>query len=117
MKTAIAAFLGLATANDIEYMTHLNKYGKSYLTLEEYNFRKAVFLDNKQFIEEHNSKESSYKLGENHMMDWTEDEYKKLLGYMGDAAEADNSTEAATNVNVPDKVDWKSKGYVTPVKN
>lgn len=33
------------------------------------------------FINEHNSVERSYKLGVNHLADWTDEEYNKLLGY------------------------------------
>ena len=46
MKFTIAALLGLAAASDLEFMTHMNKYGKSYGTLEEFYFRKAIFDKN-----------------------------------------------------------------------
>lgn len=82
MKFTIAALVGLATANDLEYLSHLNRYGKSYITMEEYNYRKSIFMENKKKIEEHNANpENTSTLGENHMMDWTEGEFQKLLGF------------------------------------
>ena len=118
MKFATAALLGLASASDLEYMTHLNKYGKSYLTLEEYQFRKAIFEKNKTMIEEHNANpgEHQHTLGENHMMDWTEDEYKKLLGFKGKPHHS-HRMEVVNISDAPNSVDWRSKGAVTPVKN
>ena len=115
-SAAIAVLLGVASANDIEYLTHMSTYGKSYITLEEYNFRKAIFEDKKKLIEEHNQSESSFKLGENHMMDWTEDEYKRLLGYKQEPLHEDNTTTTDVSVTAG-SVDWRSKGSVTPVKN
>ena len=55
---------------------------KELATKAEFEFRSAIFKENLAKIEEHNAKGTeTYTLGINHMSDWTEGEYKKLLGY------------------------------------
>lgn len=81
MKFAIAVLLGLVAANDERYLGHISKYGLSYATREEYEFRKGVFDANMDKIEAHNSDpNSTFSMGENHMTDWTDAEFNQLLG-------------------------------------
>ena len=58
-----------------QYMTYLTFYGKSYITVEEFNFRKALFIQTDALIEAHNETDSSFKLGHNHFSDYTDWEY------------------------------------------
>ena len=51
-----------------------------YGTRAEYEFRRDIFLKNFEMIENHNTKEVSFKLRINKFGDWTEEEYKRLLG-------------------------------------
>jgi C1A family cysteine protease len=56
-----------------------------------------------------------YTLGINKFADWTEAEYKKLLGYKKQA-------RGVENIKILDEsnagsVDWRQKGAVTPVKD
>ena len=86
MKFATLALLGVASAYDeVEnsYLQYIAEHGKSYGTEEEYKFRLAIYRQKVDFIREHNSKveEGEATVGPNHMMDWTDAEYKKLLGY------------------------------------
>ena len=66
--------------------------------------------------------EHSYELAINEYADLNETEYQKLLlgykPYYNDSPHQKGSTFLpASNVLLPDKVDWRDKGYVTPVKN
>ena len=73
--------MGLVSANDTDYMSYITRYGKSYATSEEYNFRKALYETNMAMISQHNAKtENEHVKGENYMTDWTEFEFKKMLG-------------------------------------
>lgn len=61
----------------------------------------------------------SYELAINEYADLTGIEYRTLLlGYRTYHKEQNGSAFLpADNILLPDKVDWRDKGYVTPVKN
>ena len=69
-------------------------------------------------IEESNSQNDiTYTLGINQFSDWTEAEYRRLLGKKKSAVlEVQNEQVLDITAN-PTSVDWKAKGAVTPVKN
>jgi C1A family cysteine protease len=50
------------------------------------------------------------------MADWSQHEYKKLLGYQANKKTA-QPIAAQSNGTIPDAVDWRTSGAVTPVKN
>lgn len=122
MKLIVAALLGVAAANEVRYLRHLAKYGKSYLTLEEYNLRKAIFEKTMEFVDAHNKKEGeTYTMGENQFSDWTEWEFSKLLGTKNDTIIAEQQQPEEVEVKAPvtawGSLDWRTNGVVTPVKN
>lgn len=72
----------LMTAQDYQFMAYVTEYGKTYGTKAEFEFRSALFKTELAHIEEQNaSGNNTHTLGTNHMSDWTEEEYNKLLGY------------------------------------
>jgi len=85
--------------------------------------RRAIWEKNLDVIRQHNLEADlgmhSYTLGVNEYADWSNEEYKAFLtGYK----KTNSSLVGATfvppsNVEVPDEVDWRKEGYVTPVKN
>ena len=84
MKFTISLLFGAVSAIDVEqaFVDYLTKYGKSYATKEEYLFRLGRFTRKMALIEEFNAKDGDHHhVGLNHMSDWTEYEYKRLLGY------------------------------------
>jgi C1A family cysteine protease len=122
MKFATLALLGVASAHDeVEnaYLQYVAEYGKSYGTEEEYKFRLAIYRQKIDFIREHNAaaKEGEAVVGVNHMMDWTDGEYKKLLGYRSRPLSNKGETFTGAGVTAPAAVDWRTKGAVTPIKN
>jgi len=110
--------LGLKQAVNDDFMEHVALHGLSYGTQAEYAFRQEIFL----------AKDAEYKLinadpantftvGHNFLSTWTKDEYKRLLGYKG---EADLTAAEPTVLDVagtPTAVDWRDHGMVNPVKN
>lgn len=70
------------TAEDNEFMRYVSEFGKSYGTKEEYEFRSQQFKQNLIAISMHNQQNDvTFHLGLNHFADWTQQEYKSLLGY------------------------------------
>ena len=87
MKFAVAALLGAASAADLEiensYLAYVAEHGKSYGTEEEFKFRMNLYSQRVTQVREHNANVTGNDatMGINHMADWTDAEYKKLLGY------------------------------------
>ncbi|CAB4009464.1 cathepsin L1-like [Paramuricea clavata] len=97
------------------------KYGKRYEHHED-AYRKEIWRTNLQKIEEHNNAEKppSYTLAMNELGDLTTIEYRLLLlgtRYRPDRRDNGTTYLPASNSFLPDKVDWRDKGYVTGVKN
>ena len=104
----------MLSAAEFKFIHHVANMNLSYATMEEFNARKAIFMDRDAAFEEHNANpEHTYTVGHNQFSTWTDYEMKRLLGYKPIEAEREyeNGTPNAASVN------WVTKGAVTPVKN
>jgi len=126
MKFALAALLGVASAVDkdteMAFISFIAENGKSYGTREEYEFRLAQFSKKVEFVQQHNALNADdHFVGINHMADWTDHEYKKLLGFKHHNKKAHKKhhkhVESVNVSDIPASVDWRTLGAVTPVKN
>ncbi|ELU06338.1 hypothetical protein CAPTEDRAFT_122483, partial [Capitella teleta] len=59
----------------------------------------------------------TFSLGMNEYKDLTQHEYAALNGYKMAKSSVGSSFLEPENLQVPKTVDWREKGYVTPVKN
>ncbi|MCL7032757.1 hypothetical protein MKW94_000129 [Papaver nudicaule] len=109
--------------NDL-YESWLVKHGKAYNALGEKERRFEIFKDNLKFIDEHNSQIGlSYKLGLNKFADLTNEEYRKM--YLGTKIDSKRSLYSPKSDryavregdDLPDSIDWRTKGAVAPVKD
>ncbi len=66
--------------SETEFAKYVSAHGKSYSTQEEYEFRFQQFLRTKENIAKLQSMNSEAEFGFNQFSDWTEEEYKALLG-------------------------------------
>ena len=110
-----SAILGI----DLDWEAYKVKYAKQYDTIED-EFRQSVWKANLKKIEKHNKGQHSYTLAMNHLGDLTPAEYRDfMLGTKVPMYKRDNGSTylSALNSCLPDKVDWREKGYVTGVKN
>ncbi|KAL3882300.1 hypothetical protein ACJMK2_028661 [Sinanodonta woodiana] len=101
-------------------------HNKHYESTEEEAYRRNIFYENMKQIYIHNDKyrkgEKSYWLGVNQFSDMTAEEFKALnSGFMPTRVNVTDNTCSTflppDNVMLPYTVDWRQKGYVTPVKN
>jgi len=110
--------------NNFEYITdegwHLWKaaHEKKYTDLGEERVRYVIWQDNLKRVEQHNTEGHTYTLKINKFGDMTGTEFRASLGIPKYHNRTGGSTfMAPCNVDLPTAVDWRTQGYVTPVKN
>ena len=70
------------TKGSLDFANYLAKYGKSYGTKQEFQFRFEQYQKNLAQVNQLNSQNgNTFVLGANKFTDYTPAEYKKLLGY------------------------------------
>ncbi|NXD82434.1 CATL1 protein, partial [Halcyon senegalensis] len=85
--------------------------------------RREIWEKNLRHIQQHNREESqgqhSFRLAMNHHGDLTDEEFNQLLNGFTPAWDGEPAPvfQASAALKTPAEVDWRAKGYVTPVKN
>lgn len=107
-----------------EWSLFKKTYSKKYSSLAEEKYRLKVYLDNKRHIEEHQARAAknlhSFTLGMNRFGDLTLSEFNKLMnGYkkLNSSLVKGFRHVRPKNFRVPVALDWRTKGYVTEVKD
>ncbi|KAI3807180.1 hypothetical protein L1987_23104 [Smallanthus sonchifolius] len=103
------------------YLSWQVKHGKFYNSLREKVKRFHIFKDNLRYIEQHNSRNSSYKLGLNKFADLSTHEYRLLYTGAKNIKSKLKFNNVKSDVHssdiMPDFVDWRTKGAVAAVKD
>jgi len=102
-------------------------HGKNYSSSVEEKFRMKIFLENKAKIARHNQRalkgQETFFMSMNHFGDLLHHEVvSSLNGYKMALKNSPKKPLRGTfmtpaNANIPDSVDWRDKGAVTPVKD
>ncbi|CAN7039314.1 unnamed protein product [Brassica oleracea var. botrytis] len=97
----------------------LQYHRKSYGGKDEWMFRFGIFQSNLQFIDYINSLHLPFKLAENRFADMTNSEFKAhFLGLNTSSSRLHSSNHSCDPAdNVPDAVDWRKEGAVTPIRD
>ena len=124
MKFAIAALLAnvsaveMMTAEDYKFMDFVTKFGRSYATKAEFDFRADIFKVRLAQHAEHNSQPGQTStMGVNFLTDRTDAEIKKLNGFKEMNATLPKNFVTLSEDGLADSLDWRTKGAVTPVKD
>jgi cathepsin L len=128
MKAVFAVAAGAVAAqamnldSDVQLFREFKlKHNKVYETDVQETERFQIFKENVAYINSHNmnSETHGFTLGINHLADLSHAEYKAFLLGSGAPSSGSNSSAylAPQNYDAPTEVDWRSQGYVTPVKD
>ncbi|CAL8113692.1 unnamed protein product [Orchesella dallaii] len=132
MKKCVLLLLFIAFADCLsvselltdEWDAFKSHHSKNYTNDIEDRFRMKIYLENRQRIAKHNKNpEHEYKLSMNKYGDLLPHEFKSIMnGYRMDLKKNASDEErmvflSPENFEAPKSVDWRTKGYVTPVKD
>lgn len=120
MKAFVFVLFAVALSmnlRDSEFLAFQKQYGKTYSAPEELRYRLAIYQNNLKKIEEHNAKNLPWTLGVNQFADISEEEF--AFKFCGCAKDPKSRAGRVTPIygDAPERVDWREKGAVTPVKN
>ncbi|XP_053387369.1 procathepsin L-like [Mercenaria mercenaria] len=121
---AFAAAARMAKFNpalDNEWLEYKNFHNKNYQYGEEFT-RRAIWEKNLDYIKQHNLEADrgvhTFWLGMNEFGDMTNEEFVRVMnGYKMATKTNGTAYLPPSHVSLPDSVDWRKEGYVTPVKN
>ncbi|CAH8350273.1 unnamed protein product [Eruca vesicaria subsp. sativa] len=126
----VSSYLGGVTANLVDqnsaeqklFERWLVENHKNYNGLGEKDKRFEIFMDNVRFVQEHNSvSNQSYELGLTRFADLTDEEFRAI--YLRKKMEKTKPSVKSERYlhkvgdSLPDEVDWRAKGAVTPVRD
>ena len=119
---AIAATLSVASAIhtfEVEYMNYLAQFGKNLNSIDEFDARLQIFKATDLDIAMINEHQDSWVAGHNQFSDWTNEEYKSMLGLKKHEYQNDIMTPTMIfdESDIANSVNWVDAGAVTPVKN
>jgi len=98
-----------------------SQHGREYVDDAEKERRFKIFAENLEYIEKfNNGGKKSYKLGLNPFSDLTEEEF--IASHTGlklnsSQPRSSSATYLSVDDNVPESLNWREKGAVTPVKD
>jgi len=122
--TALFAIVAVTAALRIERndlwadykTTHVKLYGA-----REEILRREIYEANLDYIERHNIEADrgmfTYRMGESQYTDWTNDEFRAFMNGYTMRNTSTNVQFVPTAMDPPAAMDWRTKGYVTKVKN
>jgi C1A family cysteine protease len=112
-----------------EFLSFKERFNREYGSLKEMNERFSVFRENFLYIFKHNREGyHNFTMSINQFADLTAEEFKEVyVGFRGKHAKTTLTSSmfrvtscrvmSSASKAVPDSVDWRSQGAVTPVKN
>jgi len=108
-------FLFVSGCSYTDFSLFKYKYNKSYTNINENHTRYLTYCNNMNYINDYNNHSTGLLLGENQFADMTNKEYNQQR-----SLRIVNNTDTYKRLNytsVPDNMDWRKYGKVTPIKD
>jgi C1A family cysteine protease len=100
-----------------EFLSFVETYNKKYDATEIFH-RFSIFKAKVDEVAAWNAGNHTWRMGINEFSDLTWEEFStSLLGFVDDGSDSSPEYVAPWSNRVPNDVDWRQKGGVTPVKN
>jgi len=116
--------LSLSTSSlDNAWKLYKTVHKKHYHSITDEQFRRKIWEDNVRTIQKHNLEADmglhTFTMKINHFGDLTNEEFVKQMNQLRINSEqkSNGKIHITTTKDLPASVDWRTKGYVTPVKN
>ena len=104
-----------------KFAQHVNKYGLSFATNEEYEFRFEIFLKKHGELVKamsDSSQNGSFILDHNRFSTLTDEEFKRYLGKRPEMKRGEKEyARLDTSGLSADGIDWRERGAVNPIQN
>ena len=124
VSALVAASLASTLPQDeLQFAKFREQFGKSYHTKSEHQRRFKIFTENLRKYETHNKSGAKWSMGVNQFSDLTEAEFEAqhMGGYksvpMPSTSTTKKQSPAKRAHQLPESVDWRDKGAVSPVKD
>ena len=126
LATLVACSSGAAFDPDLDnlWVEYQKLYKKEYKTDDESGQRRLIWEANLKFINKHNLEHSlgkhTFTVAMNKYGDMTNKEFVSLMNKfnISSASQKRNGIQyVPSNVEIPDSVDWRAKGYVNPIRD
>ena len=110
MKTYLALALagvaaGMTTDTDLKFINYMAVHNKQYPTLDDYMMRFEIFQEAEAAIRANEvDPESTHTMGHNMFSDWTDEEFKSIIGTLD--VEPQNAGNDACAMPFNSDFDW-----------
>lgn len=109
------SLLTVSCANFDRFMAFVKRYDKEYHSEKDLMTRYNIFMENVKYIENENSIQKNYTLGETIFADLTQEEFKGRFSTIGSSRTCEKYSEKSQDS--PETIDWREKNAVTGVKD